>query len=195
MKTLAQAAHWSEEIRHSRFIVNASRVDSLADTLAFFDQVKIADASHNCWSFRINQSYRFSDDGEPSSTAGRPILAAIDGQQLDHVMVVVSRYFGGTKLGVGGLIRAYGGSTARCLQQARTVEEQVLHGYQIRVPFDQVNKVHLLLTELGAKKDSQQYQHDGVSFSIRIGQDQLGRMREMLADVTRGQARVSKLAD
>ena len=195
MKTLAGPASWSEEIRRSRFIVNAGRADSQADSLAFFEQVNKADASHNCWAYRIGQSYRFSDDGEPASTAGRPILAAIDGQGLDHIMVVVSRYFGGTKLGIGGLIRAYGGSAARCLQQADIVQIAVLHRYRVQVPFDRISKVHQLLGEYGATKDSEDYQQDGVTLRIRISRDQLQPLQQSLADITRGKARIRKLAD
>ena len=195
MKTLTGPASWSEEIRHSRFFVNAGRADSQADSLAFFEQVRKADASHNCWAFRIGQSHRFSDDGEPASTAGKPILAAIDGQGLDHIMVVVSRYFGGTKLGIGGLIRAYGGSAARCLQLASIVELAVLHRYRLQVPFDRISKVHQLLNELGAKKDSEDYQPEGVTLRIRISRDQLQPLQQSLADITRGKARIRKLAD
>jgi putative IMPACT (imprinted ancient) family translation regulator len=67
-------------------------------------------ANHNCWAWRIGQAYRFSDDGEPNGTAGKPILAAIDGQSIDCVILVVSRWFGGVLLGTGGLMRAYGGT-------------------------------------------------------------------------------------
>ena len=195
MKTLAGPATWSEEIRRSRFFVNTGRVDSEADSLAFYKQVRKTDASHNCWAFRIGQSYRFSDDGEPASTAGKPILAAIDGQGLDHIMVVVSRYFGGIKLGVGGLIRAYGGSTARCLQQANSVEILFRHRYRLQVPFNRISKVHHLLSELGAEKESEDYQPDGVTLRISINRDQLQSLQHHLADLSRGQARIRKLAD
>ena len=81
---------------------------------------RIADptATHNCWAYRIGSEYRFSDDGEPAGTAGRPILAAIDGQGCDQVVVVVTRWYGGIKLGAGGLVRAYGGCAAECLRAA-----------------------------------------------------------------------------
>jgi hypothetical protein len=79
------------------------------------------DATHNCWAWRIGGDYRSSDDGEPAGTAGRPILAAIDGQGFDRVMVVVTRWFGGIKLGAGGLVRAYGGAAAECLRTAPRV--------------------------------------------------------------------------
>src|SRR5690606_40308537 len=79
------------------------------------------EANHNCWAWRIGQAYRFSDDGEPGGTGGKPILQAIDGQSLDRVAVVVTRWFGGILLGSGGLIRAYGGTAAMCLREAGKV--------------------------------------------------------------------------
>lgn len=75
----------------------------------FLQAVQDLQATHNCWAYKVGAQYRFSDDGEPAGTAGRPILSAIEAQHLDRVMVVVTRYFGGIKLGVGGLVRAYGG--------------------------------------------------------------------------------------
>ena len=118
MLTLAGPASIEIEIKRSRFIAHALRVDNLADTLAFYESVADASATHNCWAWRLDQQYRFNDDGEPASTAGKPILAAIEGKGLDHVMVVVTRYFGGIKLGVGGLVRAYSGSAAKGIDQA-----------------------------------------------------------------------------
>src|SRR6185437_8147880 len=86
--------------------------------LACLREVADPAATHNCWAWRIGDGYRFNDDGEPGGTAGRPILQAIDGQQMDGVAVVVTRWYGGTKLGAGGLVRAYGGTAAECLRQA-----------------------------------------------------------------------------
>ncbi len=81
-------------------------------------QISNTTATHNCWAYRIGQDYRFNDDGEPGGTAGRPILQAIEGQGVDRVVVVVTRWYGGIKLGAGGLARAYGGTAAECLRLA-----------------------------------------------------------------------------
>src|SRR3954447_7594427 len=116
--TLAQPVSHTLEVKHSRFIAHAAPIDGAAAALAFLQQVAVADATHNCWAYRHGQDYRSSDDGEPAGTAGRPILAAIDGQGFDRVMVVVTRWFGGIKLGAGGLVRAYGGAAAECLRTA-----------------------------------------------------------------------------
>src|SRR5690606_41573561 len=107
--TLSGTAQYEENIKKSRFLALAAPVASALEAMAFFANHHVADATHNCWAYRIGQEYRFNDDGEPGGTAGRPILQAIEGQQCDRVAVLVIRWFGGIKLGSGGLVRAYGG--------------------------------------------------------------------------------------
>ena len=94
-QTLAAPARHALEVKKSRFLALATPVDSPERALAWLREVADRDATHNCWAYRISQSYRSSDDGEPGGTAGRPILAAIEGQDLDQVMVVVTRWYGG----------------------------------------------------------------------------------------------------
>lgn len=195
MKILAGPAEISEEIKRSRFIASAGRVDKLQDTLDFFEQVRDTSATHNCWAFRIGQTYRFSDDGEPASTAGKPILAAIDGQGMDHTMVVVTRFFGGIKLGVGGLARAYGGITSRCLQQAASIEELPHSNLQVDVPFDSVGAIHQLIKDQPIEKLAEDYQDQFVRFKLSIQEDALEYFRQTISDLTRGKAVLRKLLD
>ena len=195
MKTLAGPAQLAEEIKRSRFIAHAGRVDNLDDTLVFFERVQDASATHNCWAFRIGQTYRFSDDGEPASTAGKPILAAIDGQAVDHVMVVVTRHFGGIKLGVGGLIRAYGGITSRCLQQSDCVEELPKTNMRLEVPFDSVGVVHQLLRDRPIEKLAEDYLDNLVRFKLSIQDDVLLEFTKLISDSTSGKAVLRKLLD
>src|SRR5512146_622329 len=101
--TLATDARFQQDVRKSRFVANAAPVADIEAALAFIARVSDRSATHNCWAYRIGAQYRFNDDGEPAGTAGKPILLAIDGQSLDHVAVVVTRWFGGIKLGAGGL--------------------------------------------------------------------------------------------
>lgn len=89
--TLAGPTSFLLEVKHSRFLVNAAPVDTPDEALGFVARVGDAAATHNCWAYRIGSEYRFNDDGEPAGTAGRPILAAIDGQGLDRVVAVVTR--------------------------------------------------------------------------------------------------------
>ena len=116
--TLAGPATFELEAKRSRVLSRAASVESPEAALAFLHEVADPQATHNCWAYRIGADYRSSDDGEPGGSAGRPILAAIEGQGVDQVMVVVTRWYGGTNLGVGGLVRAYGGAAAECLRTA-----------------------------------------------------------------------------
>src|SRR5690606_26298290 len=120
--TLTGLATHQEEIKRSRFVALANAVQNPAEAMAFFAAHSVPEATHTCWAYRIGSEYRFNDDGDPGGTAGRPILQAIEGQQCDRVAVLVVRWFGGIKLGPGGLIRAYGGSAARCLNLAEKAE-------------------------------------------------------------------------
>ena len=120
--------------------------------LAFLAQVADPDATHNCWAYRIGGEYRSSDDGEPAGTAGRPILAAIDGQGFDQVMVVVTRWYGGIKLGAGGLVRAYGGAAAECLRTAPRQPLVAMATLELQAGFDDIGAVHAALAQHGAEK-------------------------------------------
>lgn len=118
---IERPATFIQEIKKSRFRAIAAPVRDEDDARAFLKSSLDISANHNCWAWRIGQAYRFSDDGEPSGTAGKPILQAIDGLLLDGVAVLVTRWFGGILLGSGGLMRAYGGTASQCLKAAERI--------------------------------------------------------------------------
>lgn len=118
MFTLNRTESFTQEIKKSRFTAIATTIANEANAKLIINDTSDLTANHNCWAWRIGQNYRFSDDGEPSGTAGKSILQAIDGQELDNVLVIVTRWFGGVLLGSGGLMRAYGGTASTCLRQA-----------------------------------------------------------------------------
>lgn len=112
----AEPAQFEEEIKKSVFITYLAHTPSIEAAKAFVDQIKAkhADARHNCWGFvagrpEDSMQWGFSDDGEPSGTAGKPILAQLSGSGVGEITAVVTRYSGGIKLGTGGLVKAYGG--------------------------------------------------------------------------------------
>lgn len=110
------------KIKGSRFIAEAFGVEDVDDALERIEVVRRREhaATHHCWAYRIDaDAFRFNDDGEPSGTAGAPILRQIEGRELIKTLVVVTRYYGGTKLGTGGLIRAYGDATSDVLDASR----------------------------------------------------------------------------
>lgn len=192
MRTLAASAALELEIRRSRFVAHAARVDSLADTLAFYESVADPAATHNCWAWRLDHRYRFNDDGEPASTAGKPILSAIEGKGLDHVMVVVTRYFGGIKLGVGGLVRAYSGCAAKCLDQAGIKVEQPRVECLISAGFSWTGQVYQALQACDAHKLAEEFGNEGVEIRAEVAEASLESLEALLRDMTRGEATVSR---
>jgi putative IMPACT (imprinted ancient) family translation regulator len=186
--TLAVPARFAIEVRKSRFLALAAPLEAEADAPRFLQSVHDASASHHCWAWRFGEAYRSSDDGEPGGSAGRPILAAIDGQGFDRVMVVVLRWFGGVKLGVGGLVRAYGGAAAECLRTAprRPLLRQV--EAELACDFALAGNVHALLAALGAQKLGEAFEPAGLRLRLRLPASMVGELERRLRDLSRGAA-------
>ena len=192
MLTLKVAASFEEVIRKSRFIAHAARVASQGESLDFYESVADPDATHNCWAWRINFQVRSSDDGEPGGTAGRPMLNVIERRHLENTMVVVTRYFGGIKLGVGGLVRAYSGATAKCLDKADTIELFPMAEYVINGGFEWASSVHGLLDQFSAEKLDESYDEQGLVLKIRCREVDFGKLAAGLRDASRGQVKIVK---
>lgn len=190
--TLTNPVELTEEIKKSRFIVNAAPVTTADQASQFIEQVSDINATHNCWAWKIGQHYRFNDDGEPTSTAGRPILSAIEGQDCDQVVVVVTRYFGGIKLGTGGLIRAYGGSASHCLQQAQLIELITRIPLQFHCYYNEWPIIENRLKELDAIIEHQDFDAEGVKVSLAITQDKITTLQKNISDITRGRVVIEK---
>ena len=191
--TLAAPCTHVEEVRKSRFVVHAAPVEDPAAALDFLGRVGDPAATHNCWAYRIGQEYRFNDDGEPGGTAGRPILQAIDGQQLDRVVVVVTRWFGGIKLGAGGLVRAYGGCAAECLRLAerRPIIERI--AVRVRCDFSALPVLQARLADFAADIRTTQFDADGVEIALGVPREQLERLHAFVRDLTRGRGNVEEI--
>jgi uncharacterized YigZ family protein len=187
MLTLDSPATFEETIKKSRFIGHSARVSSQAESLDFYASVIDPQATHNCWAWRINFQVRSSDDGEPSGTAGRPMLNVLERRELENVMVIVTRYFGGIKLGVGGLVRAYSGTTAKCLDKAGVIELFPMAEYAIRAGFEWASSVHALLDQFSAEKVEESYDNDGLVLRIRCRETDFGNLAAGLRDASRGQ--------
>ena len=189
LDTLAAPASHEIEVKHSRFLARAVAVGSAAEAAAWLESVRVPDATHNCWAWRIGDDYRSSDDGEPAGTAGRPILAAIDGQGYDQIVVVVTGWYGGIKLGAGGLVRAYGGSAAECLRQA---ERSPLVDYAqvaLHAPFEDLGSVHAALEAFEAEKVDEQFDAAGARFALRLPAARVDALRIHLRDASRDRIR------
>jgi uncharacterized YigZ family protein len=186
-------ARLAQEIRKSKFVANAANVASEEAALEFLKRISDPGATHNCWAWRIGQRYRFSDDGEPGGTAGKPILQAIDGQNIDNVMVVVTRWFGGIKLGAGGLMRAYGGCAAECLRQAEKAELIETVRVEFAMEFASLARLRARLREIGAVIEAEDFRDDGALLRLILPQARLSELRSFLADLSRGRVELREL--
>ena len=133
--TLLDICEYREEIRKSRFITLAGPISSAADAMSFIERHSDLAATHNCWAWKLGGQYRSSDDGEPGGTAGRPMLDVLRHHDLEGVQATVVRYFGGVKLGAGGLVRAYTDCVAQALLSASKVPLQRMTTLHCLVPY------------------------------------------------------------
>lgn len=189
MFQLEQTATFEQIIKKSRFLAIALAVATEEEAKAAIATHSDADANHNCWAWRIGTAYRFSDDGEPSGTAGKPILAAIDGQSLDNALVIVTRWFGGILLGSGGLVRAYGGTAAGCLRSASTIElKPSVEGF-VRIDFSDLARVKARLqaiTDLTVAEE--QFTATGADLLLRVPEAEIETVSRLVSDLTSGRS-------
>jgi uncharacterized YigZ family protein len=190
--TVAALHRHDTVIEGSEFIALATRADTPEDALAWIRSIRAErpDASHVCWAYQIGNTYRFSDDGEPGGTAGQPILRAIGGQNLDHVAVAVIRYFGGTRLGTGGLARAYGNTAAECLRSAPKLNVRPRVSVQAQVPFEQVSELYHLLAAYDLERGAEEYGQAGLTLALQLYPEDMEAFALALRDATRGTGEV-----
>lgn len=187
--TIAEAVRFEEEIKKSRFQAIAAPVENEQAVKAFLEQHRDISTTHQCWAWKIGHHVRFNDDGEPSGTAGRPILATIEGNELTNVIVLVNRWYGGIKLGTGGLVRAYGGCAGQCLLLSEKIE--LIEKKKVR--FDcQFNEWSIFQYELKQQNIEfiEQYHAGGVEVEALLQVHQIEPLAHKIQDVTRGRAQL-----
>ncbi len=190
--TLAGEHRHSAVVENSEFLAFAMRADTPQEALAYLETVRARypDATHHCWAYQIGPEYRFNDDGEPGGTAGAPMLRAIGGQGLDHVVTVVVRYYGGVKLGTGGLVRAYGGTAAECLRTAPRLEVRPRQPLRVHVPFAHLSALYHLLETFDVARGEEEYTVAGMEMTLGVFPEEVQAFASALADATRGEAAV-----
>jgi uncharacterized YigZ family protein len=160
------------KIKGSRFIADAfpvSEVSSADERIAEI-RAREPNATHHCWAYRLGvdgHTFRYDDDGEPGGTAGQPILRRIDGRDLTNVLVVVTRYFGGTKLGIGGLVHAYGDAAAAVLETASIIEEVQRVSVDLTFSYDDTSAVEQVLHRFDAEVSDSRYT-DVTNLKVRV---------------------------
>lgn len=183
---------WEQEIKKSRFIACLAHTPDIASARAWIGQLRDAhpQAGHHCWGFVAgmpgdSRVLGFSDDGEPSGTAGKPILAQLQGAGIGEVTAVVVRYFGGIKLGTGGLVRAYGGSVAAALATLSTREKCILGRLAIEADYSDMAQLESLLKQAGADWERVDY-GARVSGILLVDVRLLATLARQILDRTQG---------
>ncbi len=189
--TLARPAEHEEVVKGSRFLAVAHPLRHVEQLEASLDRRRSAmgDASHHAWALRWGDVMRWSDDGEPGGTAGRPVLEVVLKRGLDRAGVIVTRYFGGTKLGAGGLARAYSGAAARALDAAGVREVEERERWTVRLPYGAVDAVLRRAHEQpGAGRAEADYDALGALVVLELRSADAASWQRLLADLTRGEA-------
>jgi len=189
-----EARYEPPPIKGSRFLASVAPVADEEQAAAYVERLRAEydDARHVCFAWRLGPAgslHRSSDAGEPSGSAGRPMLAQLEGHGVSDCVAVVVRYFGGVKLGVGGLMRAYGGALGACLDRARLVAVEVTRAVRVVFPYDCSGPVQGLLRAEGLIAADGRYGAE-VELLLRVREDRLDAFLLDLADRTAGRARV-----
>lgn len=184
-------------VRGSEFIGYAAAAEGTTAAEAFVETVREThpDATHNVPAYRVRttadtpllREYS-NDDGEPSGSAGKPVLSVLQGRELENVVVVVTRYFGGTELGVGGLVRAYSQATTEAIEAAGTVETVPHERFVVTVEYDDSGTVRETLESTGVEFEATY--EETVSFEVRVPISEGNDLRDRLRSATSGRARI-----
>lgn len=186
-QVLAQDCECEYEVKKSRFIARLCRADSREQALQVLAQARsdFPDARHHCWAYMIGNGrsptlVAMSDDGEPSGTAGKPILNVMQHKEVGDLMLVVIRYFGGIKLGAGGLVRAYSQAAQLVYEQAVFEQKIALQTYSIRCSFQAEQSIRHWLSQHQAQVESSSYSAE-VSLEIAMATEYKESLQAFLA--------------
>lgn len=178
-------------VRNSRFIATITPAFSVEEARAFIARINetYADASHNVPAFVIGHgssvTAHCNDDGEPAGTAGRPVLAVLQGSGLGDAALVVTRYFGGTKLGTGGLVRAYGDAARAVLEVVPRAEKVPTHTVSVTVPYPLFEQVRLLVAQHRGRMVDETFAAD-VKVTAQLASERLPAFQEALSELSNG---------
>ena len=189
-RTVAGRGQASFEVRGSEFIGHVIPVESVEEAEAFVSEVcaEFEDATHNVPAYRVRRGELLreyeSDDGEPSGSAGKPALNVLQGQELENVAVVVTRYYGGTNLGVGGLVRSYSQAVKEAVDEVGVVEERPHERVSVVVDYDDSGTVRGILESEDVEFEADYEQR--VSFEVRAPVVEAASLRDRLRSATSG---------
>ena len=186
-------------VKGSKFIVKAAPVAEKEEAEKYIATIstRFKNATHNCFAYKTGIAdqalFRFSDDGEPSGTAGRPILQAIETKDLTNMALVVTRYFGGTKLGTGGLIRAYNSAALEALNKAKIVAKYPQIILRLKFPYEYTNAAQHLINKFGGNILATQFDEQTV-YRVQLKTSDEIDFRKELQNATSGKIIVEKVS-
>ena len=194
-KTILRQGTGEVEEKRSRFIAVAVHAETEEEALSFIESIKKKhyDARHNCWAYIIGEKgelERASDDGEPQKTAGQPILSVLRGSDLKNVCCVVTRYFGGTLLGTGGLVRAYTDSARLAVEDAEIVTNKVGRLLTVSTDYMGLGKIQYLLSQEGLTPAGISYA-ENVVISVCVPEGLLNSVQNKITEATAAKAVMS----
>jgi len=186
------------EVKRSKFLAYISPTSSVKEAKAFIQQIKQKhpDASHNCSAFVAGRPENsvdigYSDDGEPSGCAGRPMLNVLQGSDIGEITVVVTRYFGGTKLGTGGMARAYGGAVSAVLAQASTIEKSVSCVLMFTCDYQWTTAIEMLVKQFDVDIVDVNYS-ESVHYIVKVDVRQQATFSQLVFQRSNGQVTVKE---
>jgi len=188
----AESLRCETEVKRSRFIATVEMADSPEVALDLVSRMKVefSDASHNCWAYLIGapgstDRMGLSDDGEPHGVAGKPMLTTIQHSGIGDIVVVVTRYFGGTKLGKGGMVKAYTEAVKNSLEQLDTTEKIDWMKLDIEIDYQLLDPIERLLPEYEALLLDQKFAAQ-ISLKLKLPVEKLEQLRIRLTDISAG---------
>ena len=191
-KTIKQYGEGEIVEKKSRFLGKIKQVETEEEALEFIESIKKQywDARHNCFAYIIGtkgETVRCSDDGEPSGTAGKPMLEVLQNQELRNVVAVVTRYFGGVLLGTGGLVRAYTQATQETLKEAQVATMTPMAVMTVKTDYNAIGKIKYVLAQEEVPVLNEEYAVD-VVVTMAVSLAEKERMIKKLIEVTNGKA-------
>ncbi|MBQ9155709.1 MAG: YigZ family protein [Eubacterium sp.] len=185
--------------KKSRFIAHVASVSTVEEAQQFIDRIKKEywDARHNCSAFSVGDQTpltRSSDDGEPSGTAGKPILEVILGSGIHNIVIVVTRYFGGTLLGTGGLVRAYTEAAREGIKNSVIIEKIPGVKMRLRTDYTDLGKIQYILAQNNVSTVDTEYT-DQVALTALFAQDEEDRIKKLLTEATSGRVVMEELCE
>jgi uncharacterized YigZ family protein len=193
--SISQPARAEVKVKNSRFIAETTNIEISKEALALLEKIRKREhaASHHCYAYRIGmgqtQEFKYSDDGEPNGTAGKPIFDCLSGRNLTNVITIVTRYFGGTKLGTGGLARAYSDAAKKALDKSGTKTVYLTDSFTITIDFKHFDQLQRLFQRFEVIQSDPAFgELARVTLSVRKSRTE--ELKKEIINLTHGQAKI-----